>query len=346
VHRYNFDPMGGSEPSLKRRALRLFAGTVGLPLGTAAALALRVSARKVGVAVMYHGVVARPGAADHELVPAHSARVFERQVRYLRRRYRVVPAGALSDAIARRRRGERFPASITFDDDLDCHATVALPILRRLGAPATFFLSGASLDAPHAFWWERLDRAVALGVGDPHTLVGAPPGNLREVGLFVEELDPEERDTVAERLRQAVGPDPPESGIRRDAVRALSEAGMSVGFHTLRHDALTLLTDDQLRRGLVDGRTELEHAAAAPVDTIGYPHGRADARVAAAAGAVGFRAGFTTRHEAITPATDPLLQGRVGPSFHSAGALALELAFIIARAGTRRSRTARERPPS
>jgi peptidoglycan/xylan/chitin deacetylase (PgdA/CDA1 family) len=324
----------------------VFARTLGVPIAAVTIRLFRLSARKVGVAVMYHSVADESGDPHRELVPAHGADVFERQVSHLWRHYRLVPAGALHDAIRMRRRGERFPAAITFDDDLDCHATVALPILRRLGAPATFFLSGASLDAPHAFWWERLDRAVALGVGDPHTLVGAPPGNLREVGLFVEELDPEERDAVAGRLGQAVGPDPPESGIRRDAVRALSEAGMSVGFHTLRHDALTLLTDDQLRRGLVDGRTELERAAAAPVDTIGYPHGRADARVAAAAGAVGFRAGFTTRHEAITPATDPLLQGRVGPSFHSAGALALELAFIIARAGTRRSRTARERPPS
>jgi peptidoglycan/xylan/chitin deacetylase (PgdA/CDA1 family) len=295
---------------------------------------------------MYHGVLPHSGDPDHELVPAHSARLFERQLHHLRRRYRLVPAANLLEEVARRRRGERFPAAITFDDDLACHATVALPILRRVGAPATFFLSGASLDAPFAFWWERLDRAVASGVGDPHALVGAPSGSVLEVGLFVEELAPADRDAVAERLGQAVGPDPPESGIRRDGVRALSEAGMAVGFHTLRHDPLTLLADEGLRSALVDGRAELQRAAGATVDTIGYPHGRADARVAEAARAAGFRAGFTTRHEAVTPRTDPLLQGRVGPSFHSAGALALELAFILARAGSRRSTTAPARQRS
>jgi peptidoglycan/xylan/chitin deacetylase (PgdA/CDA1 family) len=324
--------MPGYGPSPQRRALRLFARTLGLPLGAMVAGALRLTARKAGVAVMYHGVAQLPGDPERELVPAHAAHVFERQVRHLRRHYRVVPAATLHEAVRRRRRGERFPAAITFDDDLACHLDVVLPILRRLGVQATFFLSGASLERPYAFWWERLQRAVAAGVADVPALVGAPAGELSAVGLFVEELTPEERDTVADRLAGAVGPDPPESGIRADAVRALAEAGMTVGFHTLRHDALTLLPDERLQRALVDGRAALEHAAGAPVDTIGYPHGRADGRVATAARAAGFRAGFTTRHEAVTPATDPLLQGRVGPSFHSVGALALELAFIVVRA--------------
>jgi peptidoglycan/xylan/chitin deacetylase (PgdA/CDA1 family) len=338
--------METSGPSLKRRAVRLLARTVGLPFGTVAALALRASARKAGVAVMYHGVLPRPADPDRELVPAHSAEVFERQVRHLRRRYRLVPAAALADAVARRRRGERFPAAVTFDDDLACHTDVVLPILRRLGVEATFFLSGASLDGPYAFWWERLQRAVTSGVQDVPGLVGAPTGQLREVGLFLEELEPHERDVVADRLQRTVGPDPPESGLRREGVRALTDAGMTIGFHTLRHDALTLLSDDRLGSALVDGRAELERAAGAAVDTIGYPHGRADGRVAAAARAAGFGAGFTTRHEAVTPATDPLLQGRVGPSYHSVGGLALELAFIIARAGRWRSTRARDRRPS
>jgi len=40
----------------------------------------------------------------------------------------------------------------------------------------------------------------------------------------------------------------------------------------------------------------------------------------------GFTTGFTTVPEAVRPETDPLLQGRLLPSFHSAGHFALQLA--------------------
>ena len=69
-------------------------------------------------------------------------------------------------SFARRRspvgRGEPFPLAITFDDDLRSHVELALPILPVAGAPATFFLTGASLQGPASFWWERLDRALRL----------------------------------------------------------------------------------------------------------------------------------------------------------------------------------------
>ena len=50
--------------------------------------------------------------------------------------------------------------AITFDDDLPEHVRDALPALRAADLPATFFLNGASLHSPHAFWWEELQQAV------------------------------------------------------------------------------------------------------------------------------------------------------------------------------------------
>jgi HD-GYP domain-containing protein (c-di-GMP phosphodiesterase class II) len=70
----------------------------------------------------------------------------------------------------------------------------------------------------------------------------------------------------------------------------------------------------------------LEALAGRPLETIAYPHGRTDERVTAAARAAGFTTGFTTVPEAVRPETDPLLQGRLLPSFHSAGHFALQLA--------------------
>jgi len=335
--------------SLATRAQRVVAWTVGVPLGSAAVLLLRLTARKAGVALMYHSVAERAGDPTRELVPPHHVRLFERQVRLVRRLYDVVPAERLFDTAAARRRGQRFPVAITFDDDLACHAVLALPVLSELGVTATFFLSGASLERPFAFHYERLQRAFDAGVPDLPALVYGEPARtaargIHELGLALEQMPPDERDAAAARLGKALGPDPDDAGIRAEQVQALADAGMTIGFHTRRHDSLAWLDDERLERALVDGRSELEAIAGRALTTLGYPHGRADIRVADAARTAGFKAGFTTQHEPVTPESDRLLQGRVGPSLRSAGALAIELALTLVKRGNGQPTPAPEPP--
>jgi peptidoglycan/xylan/chitin deacetylase (PgdA/CDA1 family) len=324
---------------------------VGTPLALGLMLLLRLSRRKAGVALMYHSVDQRAGDPARELVPPHEVELFERQLRHVVKHYDVVPADRLLDAVRARRRGRRFPVAITFDDDLACHASIALPILRELGAPATFFLSGASLDRPFSFHFERLQRAYDAGVPDlPAVVVGTvgvtTPSSLHGLGVAMVEMSPDERDRATERLLAHTGPDPDDAGIRRAQVRALTAAGMTVGFHTFRHDPLTGLTDAQLAEAMELGRAELAEAAGAPVDVIGYPHGRSDERVAAAAAAAGFRIGYSTRRAPVTPSSNPLLLGRFGPSLRSVGAMALELAVTLVKPGSGQSSPARARAAS
>ena len=340
-----------SPATLRRRALRLFGRALGTPIGLATIYALRLTSRKAGVALMYHSVEERHGDMQRELVPPHHERLFAAQVRHLVRHYRVVAAADLRKATAQRRRGGRFPVAITFDDDLRCHARFALPILRGADVQGTFFLSGASLERPHAFWWERLRIALESGVPGVAELVGAParPGavvGMHELGRYVIALPQDEVERVAACLARVVGPDGSETGMSAADVRALVDAGMTVGFHTLRHPYLPRLAGSDLEHALVDGRAELAAVAGAPIATIGYPYGGADRRVANAARAAGFTAGFTTRPVAVEPHHDPLLQGRIAPSRHAVGTMALQLAYALLRAATVRSSRARAKTAS
>jgi peptidoglycan/xylan/chitin deacetylase (PgdA/CDA1 family) len=229
--------------------------------------------------------------------------------------------------VAGRRRGQRIPIAITFDDDLACHLTESAPLLRRAGLTATFFLSGASLSRPFSFWWERLQAAADGDLAGTRALVGlsAGQGDIHALGLEVQFMEPAERDAVAERLAEALGPDPDDSGLRADQVRALVEGGFEVGFHTRHHDVLPRLDDDALAAALSDGRAELEELAGRRLEAIAYPYGMGDDRVASAAAAAGFRTGFTARREAVGPDTDPLLIGRIPEVFDSTGRFALRL---------------------
>lgn len=301
---------------------------LGVPVTAVIGAVLRFTNRRVGIALAYHSVALVQGDKTREIVAPHGLSTFERQLRHLRRRYRVVEARNLLEATRVRRRGERFPVAITFDDDLGSHAKLALPVLLAVGTPATFFLSGASLTGPFAFWWERLQRAFDRGLDDLPALVGVSTGRtIHELGRSIEYMSPAERNAVAARLEDRLGPDPPDAGMREQDVRAVVEAGMTVGFHTLRHDALLWLSDEALAAALRDGRAQLEDVVGEPLDIIGYPHGHGDDRVAAAARAAGFTTGFRVAEEPVWPDSNPLLLGRVTPTYRSTGHFAIQLAL-------------------
>jgi peptidoglycan/xylan/chitin deacetylase (PgdA/CDA1 family) len=288
-------------------------------------LRLRVSDAPRGLVLVYHAVAERTGDRATEIVPPHAADLLAEHVRHLERHFRIVATSEILEAASARGRGDRPPVAITFDDDLPSHVRLAAPLLERHGVRATFFLTGAGLDGPVTFWWERLQRAFDNGVSDddrrrlaevagmdPRELEG--PGAIRRVSRAVQALpDGEEAKELISRL---AGPDPEDSGLSEADIRRLIDGGHTIGFHTLRHDRLTILGDDVLERAFTDGRARLE-AIAGPLDEIAYPHGRANARVAAAAKRAGFRIAFTTEWRPVRRDDDPHLVGRLEPPFEA-----------------------------
>lgn len=311
---------------------------LGVPLAALLESIARRSDARVGLALVYHKVEARPGERRRELLPALASSLFAAQVRLLAARYRLVEATELPAAVLERRQGERFPVAVTFDDDLRSHVEVVAPVLTAAAVPATFFLTGASLDGPSPFWWERLQVAIDTGVdvaalGVPVERDGA---SIHELGRALEDLPRRAREEVDARLAGTVDPATPNPGLQTQHVRDLAEQGFEIGFHTRGHHRLPDLGTEELALAMHDGRKQLEAAIGRALSSIAYPHGAADARVADAARSAGFRVGFTGRPGAVTPRDDPLLLKRVSPSYHSVGALALAVAWTLYRAAESR----------
>jgi peptidoglycan/xylan/chitin deacetylase (PgdA/CDA1 family) len=315
-------------------------GMIEIALAGVLIKALRLTRRRAGVAVVYHAVGFRQGDPGRELVPPKERSRFHRELRYMRRNFRPVPAGKFATSVTARRRLERFPVCVTFDDDLSSHFEQAFRPLTEEGVPATFFVCGASLQGPRSFWWERLQRAFDGGVPLRHIVDLLPPRaakrldgqelDIHTVAAIVKGLGPVERDEVDARLLEVAGPDPPESGLRTEAISALIAGGCAIGFHTRRHDELVQLNDRELEQALFDGRDELEALMNRPVDLIAYPHGVADRRVAEAASRAGFKSGFTARRCAMTYSADPMLIGRLGAdNKRSLGEFALALSVTL-----------------
>jgi peptidoglycan/xylan/chitin deacetylase (PgdA/CDA1 family) len=310
-----------------------FLGVAGVGIARILERVARLSSRQLGVALVYHGVGEPPGDPRRELVPALATSLFAKQVNHLVSHYRLVTSSELTTAVRERQRGQPFPVAITFDDDLASHVEVAAPVLAEVGATATFFVSGASLHDPHRFWWQRLQDALArnldlsgLGLERP-----SEPRSVHRLGLRIQNLPPRARDELDVKLAELVGPDPPDSGLRAELLRSLAASGVEIGFHTRRHDQLPTLGDEELEDAMRVGRREVEDLVGQPLRTISYPHGEADERVAAAARAAGFVAGFTGARGVVTAANHPLLLSRISPSYTSLGELAFRISWALFR---------------
>jgi peptidoglycan/xylan/chitin deacetylase (PgdA/CDA1 family) len=77
-----------------------------------------------------------------------------------------------------------------------------------------------------------------------------------------------------------------------DELAGLVERGVEIGSHTVSHPHLPRLSDEELRRELVDSRAELEDRLGRRCRYLAYPFGDEDGRVHAVAESAGYEAAF------------------------------------------------------
>ena len=193
----------------------------------------------------YHRV--GPFKGDH--VPTVSAEAFERQLWWMARwRYRVV---GLDEVVAALDRGTSMPRRttvITFDDGYEETCTVAWPLLKRFGFPATVFVTPGEVGLPGFATWEQIQA-----MGQEGMTIGSHTMHHSYLPLVPLEQLPEElagsRQVIEERLRRPVQfLSYPIGGFTPDAQQAARQAGYLAACTTNRAVSQAALDRYALRR--------------------------------------------------------------------------------------------------
>ncbi len=121
-------------------------------------------------------------------------------------------------------------------------------------------------------------------------------------------------------------PDDPIKTLSWEQLADLAEEGWEVGSHAVTHPRLSELDDLSLQSELIESRIAIESKLGS-CETISYPYGNADSRVAAAAEDAGYLAGCTLSD--IHLVDEPFLRPRVGMSIEDTG---LRLRMKVSRA--------------
>jgi len=253
--------------------------------------------------------------------PATCPRGFARQMSVLARVANVVPLdGALADLAARRPLPPRAVA-VTFDDGYRDNLTHAVPVLRRLGLPATVFLVPRFLSHQMDAWWERLSWALRCTRAPSVELDGArlPLGDADDRGRALHLIEASlKRDDLAtrherlDRLVHTLEPDgelhPGDLFVDWDEARDLVRAGVAIGSHTMAHAILARETATAQQADLRESHELLERELAVRIGTLAYPNGQAgdyDEITVGAVRAAGYSHAVTTRGRVTDAHTPP-----------------------------------------
>jgi peptidoglycan/xylan/chitin deacetylase (PgdA/CDA1 family) len=165
-------------------------------------------------------------------------------------------------------------ACITFDDGYADNFHVALPILQRHGLTATFFIATGFLDGGR-MWNDTIIETVRRrndgnghGIDERRAAIASLINDIKYKSIA-------ERVALTEALaQQAQVQLPNDLMMTRAEVKAMRQAGMLIGAHTVSHPILARLTDDEARQEIGDSKRFLEELLGERVGLFAYPNGK------------------------------------------------------------------------
>lgn len=300
--------------------------------------------------VFYHRVLPSP---DPLLPDTPDVRLFDVHMKTLSRVFRVVD---LEEGVAALRAGT-LPSRavcITFDDGYRDNCEIALPVLRKHGVTATFFVASGFLGDGRLFVdtvVESIRRLPAGNVDLGWFGLGIQPvhdaaSRLALIDKLVADVKYrrlDSREEACDRIARLVKePLPTDLMMSPEQLRAMHRAGMSVGGHTLDHPILAVLHPEEARRQIADDRAAIAAIVGSPPSFFAYPNGRIQRDFSAShVGLVreaGYAGAVTTDVGCASSSSDPFLLPRQSPWQQTS----LRLAAGIAR--TMRSKSDGRRP--
>lgn len=250
--------------------------------------------------LLYHRVLRQ---SDPMLPHDLDAAMFDAQLSSLSQVFRVL---SLEDALGRLRNGT-LPAralSITFDDGYRDNIEVAVPILKRHGMTATFFIATGFLDGGrmmHDTIIETLRRLPSQQIDLEWIGLGkrAIDGNHSRVAIadeFMREIkyrSLQEGLVACQRLALDVNAGLPNDLMMTFAqVRQLAASGMSVGAHTHDHTILSCVNETEGYSQIIKSRDILTNLLDCAPSMFAYPNGKPDTDYRSAHVEMVRRAGF------------------------------------------------------
>ncbi len=248
-----------------------------------------------------------------------TVRMFEQQLAFAARRYRMVSLSEVEDAFEARRALPNRACLVTFDDGWEDNYRVAYPILRRMDIPAAVFVVTDYIGTRKAFWFTSLMQLLLRNSAQP--LRPGDAGEMRWPDEAATQLDrvashgssvrPWHLDDLIETLKRYPEPsihamvgrlaERRGGAVREerhfltwDEIREMDRGGIGFGSHTCSHRMLTQLIEEEAADEIRRSKQVLEQELGHPILSIAFPNGSYTASHIGMAADAGYQAFFVS----------------------------------------------------
>jgi len=245
-------------------------------LGLVARLFRFLNQHSLGM-LMFHGVTDQDhsGVENCQHKHLHVAKL-EQFLERLSRNYHVLPLDEVISSLRMKRPLPPNSIVLTFDDGFLSNYTLAFPLLKKFGTPATIFLATAFVDEKKPIWVDRLDYAFHNAGKTPAEMILAKARLKLLPQEDVEEQLAKIEDELGCRLVDVSAPDTPPiyRSLDWSHVREMQACGLvSFGCHTHNHLILGRCQPETIRQELAMSRAIIERELGQPCRTFCYPNG-------------------------------------------------------------------------
>lgn len=232
--------------------------------------------------LLYHGVTKTNSNGIENCSNKHiKSEEFEKQIKWISENKNVVSLRNIED--------KPNSVAVTFDDTFKNVYDIALPILKKYEVPATFFISTAFIGTNKNFWVDRIEHMinfskkeniefndVLYNVNDNYNKINT----LTKIKSYLKKCKPSDRENLLNNIELQTGwVDNVEvenyKNLDVDEVKMLDCPPMyEVGGHTVNHEILSYLTDDDLNFEISECIKTLENILKRKIDLFSYPEGQ------------------------------------------------------------------------
>jgi len=224
-------------------------------------------------------------ACEDDILSSNSLSIekFKTNLNWINETFDILP---LDTAIERCLDGtlDRASACLTFDDGYESHYSIVKPLLEKINAKGTFFISSEHLEQ-NLLWHDLLCVFDVLSSDKDKQELSSLVSTLIEkefqycrdqIEFVVKYLTLETRKPILEYLRKFIPNDLEAKMMSKKQIVELHKAGHNIGAHTADHPILALESENTAQQQIVSSIQFLSRLLDQDIDTFAYPNGKSN----------------------------------------------------------------------